>query len=177
MTTIAPDPLAELASLMVETDFLRCEADERTMRAAREAERRAMEREVRAMHDAADAIETGAWAQGGVAALGGGAQCYGAVSQVGSSSATELEVWLQKGGQAGSSVAEPLGALLGDAPEARADARATEARNDGERADTRADEANEHRERVLRHTDAVLDLVESTLDSEHQGNFAILGNF
>lgn len=177
MTTIAADPLAELAALAIETDFLRSEADEQAMRAAREAERRAMDREVQAMHDAADAIVVGAWAEGGLAALGGGAQCYGAVSQVGGGSPSGLEVGLQKGGDASSSIAEPAGTLLGDAPKARADARATEARNEGERADTRADEAAEHRERVLRHTDSIVEIVESTLESEHQGNFAILGNF
>jgi hypothetical protein len=171
------DPLAELAALMVENDFLRSEADEQAMRAAREAEQRAMAREVARMHDAAKAIATGAWVQGGAAALGGAAQCWGAVSQVGSKSATKGEVWLQKGGQALSSVAEPAGELLGDAPKARADARAADARNDAERADTHADEASAHRERVLRHTDAVLELVEGTLESEHQGTFAILGNF
>jgi hypothetical protein len=175
--TVVGDPLAELAALLVENDFLRAEADEQAMRAAREAERRAMGREVAAMHDAADAIVAGAWAQGGAAVLGGGAQCYGAVMQVGSATATELEIGLQKGGQALSSVAVPAGQLFGDAPKARADADAAEARNAAERADARADEASAHRERVERHTHAVLDLVEGTLETEQHGNFAILGNF
>ncbi len=176
VTPAAGDPLAELAALLVETDFMRSEADEQAMRAAREAERRSMEREVQAMHDAADAVFVGACVQGGAALAGGAAACAGSVMQV-DSAKTDLNVGLVKGGEAASGVAKPLGGVLGDAPKAHADARAADARNDGERADTRADEAAEHRERVLGHTESVLDLVEGTLQSEHQGNFAILGNF
>ena len=64
------DPLAELAALIVENDFVRSEADEQAMRAAREAERRAMDSQVQAMHDAADAVFLGACVQGGAALVG-----------------------------------------------------------------------------------------------------------
>ena len=36
-TTVVRDPMAELAALLVENDFLRAETDEQTRRAAREA--------------------------------------------------------------------------------------------------------------------------------------------
>jgi hypothetical protein len=165
MTDIA---LTELATLIVQNDFLRGEVDDQNLRAAREAERRAQEQEIAAMHDAADAISTGAWVQGLTAAAAGSTQCYASVERIDA---------LDKGGKGLAGMAEPVGALVGDAPKARADANAAQARNAASRADARADEADQHRARVERQTDHVLDLVEGTLESQHQGNFAILGNF
>jgi hypothetical protein len=177
MTDIA---FTELATLMVQNDFLRAEADDQSLLAAREAQHRAMQREIDAMHDAADAIVAGAWARGGIAIAGGAAQCVAPLGQIRerdcSPTYKKCEA-LGKGGSGLSGIAEPAGALLGDAPKAHADTNAAQARNDAEQAESRADEATQHRERVQRHTDSVLDLVESTLASEQQGNFAILANF
>ena len=75
----------ELAALLIQNDFLRSEADERNIRAAREAERQAIADEIAAMRDAADAIVTEAWVQGGMAAAGGVAQCAGSLGQAGNS--------------------------------------------------------------------------------------------
>jgi hypothetical protein len=83
---------------------------------------------------------------------------------------------LGKGGCGLSGIAAPAGELL-KAGEKRADTDAAQARNAATQASDRADEAARHRDRVERHTDSVLDLVEGTLDMEHQGNLAILANF
>jgi len=196
--------MTELATLLVQNDFIRAEADEENMRAAREGERRAMAEEIHAMREASDAVVLEAWVQGGIAAAGGAAQCASSLGQVGNTPSAEArvqvpadrndalgfaeaEVARQKSqhrlealGKAGvglGGIAEPAGQLLGGAQKADADADAAQARNATEQADARADEARAHRDRVERHVDSVLDLVENTLDTEHQGNFAILANF
>ena len=177
-TTVVRDPMAELAALLVENDFLRTEIDDQTRRAAREAERRAMAEEVKAMHEAADAIAIQALWQGGIAFAGGAAQCAGSIGQIGepTDKHNEFDAWI-KGGKGLSDIAGPAGMLMGGDDKADADADAREARNAAEQAGSRAEDAAQHRERVERHTDSVLELVESTLESEHQGNLAILGNF
>jgi len=169
--------MLELAALLVESDFARAELDQENLRAAREAEQRAMNREIEAMRTAADFIEQQAWVQGGIAAAGGAAQCVGSISQAGSADQTKWEAGLKSGGGAAMALAEPAGQLLGGAQKARADTDAAQARNAAEQASSRADEAERHLERVQDHTDRVLDLVEGAIDTEHQGNFAILGNF
>ena len=178
-TTVVRDPMAELAALLVENDFLRAQADEQTRRAAREAERRAMAEEVAAMHEAADAIATQAIWQGSIAFAGGAAQCGGSIGQIGepTNKHNEFDAWVRGGEGLSNRIAEPAGMFLGGVDKAHADADAREARNAAEQAGARAEDAAQHRERVERHTDSVLELVESTLESEHQGNLAILGNF
>jgi hypothetical protein len=195
MTAI--NPLAELAALMVHTDFVRSEADDQALRAAREAQQRAVAEEVRAMHDAADAIAKQAWIQGGMAAAGGTLQCVGSAAQLGKSAdlpeaasaeATQVAIaksedrcrpWqlVAEGGETLETIAGPAGQLIGGTARADAEAGAREARGDAEQAGLRADEALQHRQRVERHTDAVLELIEGTLESEQQTNLAILGNF
>jgi hypothetical protein len=190
-------PLAQLAELMVHTDFVRSEADAQALRAAREAERRAIAEELNAMHEAADAIATQAWIQGGMAAAGGTLQCVGSAGQLGKSAdlpegaspeATKVALarmddgcrpWqtVASGGQALHGVAAPAGELVGGTARAEAEADAREAGGEAEQAGSRADEALQHRQRVERHTDSVLELIEGTLESERQANLAILGNF
>lgn len=177
-TPVVPrDPMIELAALLVQTDFLRAEMDAESLRAAREAERRANAAEIEAMRRAADAIKMEAWVSGGLAAAGGVAQCWGSVSQVGSESPTKWEKGLEKGGGAALAVAEPAGQLAGGVAKARADTDAAQARQAAEAASSRATEAERHRERVLDRADSVLELAEAVLETEQQGNFAILANF
>lgn len=192
----------ELATLLVHNDFLRAEMDDQNLRAAREAERRAMAEQIAAMRRAADAVVMRALVQGGMAAAGGAMQCASSLGQIGNtkpaapppdaSDGTEAlrcaqeavdrekcQYRLEGLGKAGcglSGIAAPAGELLG-ASEKRADTDAAQARNAADQAGDRADEAARHRDRVERHTDSVLDLVEGTLDMEHQGNLAILANF
>jgi hypothetical protein len=131
------------------------------------------------MHEAADAIAREAWIRGGVAAVGGAAKCTGSLGQIGDTPESPRDGWdtaLVAGDELGK-LAEPLGALLGGTAKAEADADAREARGEAELAGSRADEAREHRNRVSRHTDSVLGLVEGTLESEQRTNMAILGNF
>jgi hypothetical protein len=177
-TTVVRDPMAELAALLVENDFLRAETDDQHQRAAREAERRAMGEEVAAMHDAADAIATQALWQGGIALAGGAAQCAGSIGRIGepTDKHSGFDAWV-RGGEGLGDIAGPAGMLTGGVDKARADANAREARNAAEQAGSRAEDAARHRERVERHTDSVLELVEGTIETEHQGNLAILGNF
>lgn len=178
------DPLSQLAALMVENDFIRAESDEQNLRTAREARQRACAEEVRALHEAADAIATQAWVQGGIAAAGGAAQCAGSLGQIGktgddaaSKNARLPFEALGKGGEGLGRIAEPAGQLAGGTTKAHAEADAREARGEAEDASSRVDEARQHRERVERHTDAVLGLVEGTLENEQRANLAILGNF
>ncbi|HEX5098348.1 MAG TPA: hypothetical protein VFV94_02565 [Polyangiaceae bacterium] len=186
------DPFAELAELIVQNDFLRADLDAQNLRAAREAEARARREEVSAMRRGADAIVVQAYVQGGMAALGGLAQCAGSLGQVGNTPPApdaghaercdfrrcELELkGLDKAGGALGSIAQPLGQLTGGVEKAHADADAAEARNEAEQAEFEKNEAQAHFERLSKHTDSVLELVESTLDSEHQGNLAILARF
>jgi hypothetical protein len=189
----------ELAALLVHNDFLRAEIDDQNLRAAREAEQRAMAEQIAAMRRAADAVVTKALVQGGMAVAGGAMQCASSLGQIGNTKPADrpndnadepcrsqedvdrekcgyrLE-GLGKAGCGLSGIAAPAGDLLG-ASEKRADTDAAQARNAAEQASDRADDASRHRERVERHTDSVLDLVEGTLDMEHQGNLAILANF
>jgi hypothetical protein len=178
MSTVHLNPMAELAALMVQNDFLRGEIDDQNLRSAREAQQRALAREVHSMHEAADAIRDGAILEGSLAVAGSGVQCAGSFGQVGDTSDSPLSTWraVESGGKALSDSAEPAGKLVGDVERTHAEARAREARGDGEAAEGRADEARQHRDRVERHRDAVLQLVESTLESEQQTNLAILGN-
>jgi hypothetical protein len=172
------DPMLELAALLVESDFARAEMDQENLRAAREAERRAMNAEIAAMRRAADFIELEAWVQGGIALAGGAAQCAGHVSQATSHAAsTPWEAGLQHGGAAAASIAAPAGHLVGGVSKAQADTDAAHARNAAERSGSRAEEAERHLERVRDHTERVLELVEGAIETEQQGNFAILGNF
>jgi hypothetical protein len=186
------DPFAELAELLLQNDFLRADLDAQNLRAAREAEARARRDEVSAMRRAADAIVVQAYVQGGTAALGGLAQCTGSLGQAGNTPPTanadhaalcnfrkcDLELKaLDKAGGALGSIAAPLGQLTGGVEKAHADADAAEARNEAEQAEFEKNEAEAHAERLQKHTDSVLELVESTLDSEHQGNLAILARF
>jgi hypothetical protein len=189
----------ELLALLVHNDFLRAEIDDQNLRAAREAERRAMAEQIAAMRRAADDVVVRALVQGGMAAAGGAMQCASSMGQIGNTKPADgpgdsadgpcrsqddvdrekcqyrLEV-LGKAGCGLGGIAAPAGELLG-ASEKRADTDAAQARNLAEQASDRADEALRHRDRVDRHTDSVLDLVEGTLDMEHQGNLAILANF
>jgi hypothetical protein len=173
------NPMIELAALMVETDFVRGEMDDQNLRDAREAQRRAMAEEVHAMHEAADAIATRAWVQGSITVAAGAAQCAGSLGQIGDTSESPKTGWgaLDRGGDGLGRVAEPAGDLLGGVPKAEADADAARARNESAQAGSRADEAAQHRDRLEKHTDRVLELIESTLESEHQGSLAVLGNF
>ena len=192
----------ELAALLVHNDFLRAEIDDHNLRAAREAERRAMAEQIAAMRRAANAVVVKALVQGGMALAGGAMQCASSLGQIGNTKPAEAPPDTSNGaealrcaqeaadrekcqhrleavGKAGcgmSGIAAPAGDLLG-ASEKRADTDAAQARNAAEQASARADEAARHRDRVERHTDSVLDLVEGTLDMEHQGNLAILANF
>jgi hypothetical protein len=176
--TAISDPMLELAALLVESDFARAEMDAENLRAAREAERRAMNAEIAAMRRAADFIEQQAWVQGGIAVAGGAAQCAGYVSQATSTAArTPWEAGLQHGGAAAMAVAEPAGQLVGGVAKAQADTDAAQARNAADQAGSRAEEAQRHLERVRDHTDRVLELVEGVIETEAQGDFAILGNF
>ncbi|HEX6275506.1 MAG TPA: hypothetical protein VFZ53_20840, partial [Polyangiaceae bacterium] len=126
-------PLTQLAELMVHADFVRSEADEQTLRAAREAQKRAVAEEVRALHAAADAIAEQAWLQGGMAVAGGALQCVGSAGQIGKSAdlpegapaeATNVALaemedacrpWqtLAAGGRALDGIAAPAGQLTG----------------------------------------------------------------
>jgi hypothetical protein len=173
------DAMERLAALLVENDFLREEVDRQTMQAFRAEQQRAFREEGTAMHRAADALGTQAWVSGGLTMAGGLAQCAASLGPLCTTADAPGIGWgvLADGGNVLGRLAEPAGNLLGGRPKAHAEADAREAQGEATLAGERAEAAREHRQRVDRHTDAVLGLVETTLENEQRANLAILGNF
>jgi hypothetical protein len=181
---VSSDPTIQLAALMLENDAREDEIDRDRMEAARRAEESAAARQVEALHDAADAVARGAWLQGGVTVLGGGISMVGIATTPleAPPPGTESEELrdaklLQSLGATTSSLAGAAGALAGEVPRLHAEARAQRAAQDVTSAGHAMEDARSHAERMDRHSDAVLDLLEKVLDQEAQGNSAVLGNF
>lgn len=169
-------PMVALAELMLESDELRAKADDDALRAARQAQQQALDNETRALHEAADKTRVGAWVEGGVTVLGGAAAAIGAgLTPVGKDPARGAGV-LAKSGDALERMAGPLGRELGEAPSQDAQADAKQAEAQAADAGTRADVAYRHHERVRDEQDRNLASVESIVESEAQGNWALIAN-
>jgi hypothetical protein len=72
---------------------------------------------------------------------------------------------------------QPMSTLAGEVPRRHDDAEATRARHQSENASMDVEDARSRGEREERQANAVLDRVGQILDTESQGNLAILGNF
>jgi len=165
---VSGDPTVQLAVLMLENASLARELDREQLESARQAEERASAERIAAMHEAAEAIATGAWVQGGLTVLGAGTSIGGVAADTKS---------LDFAGGGAMALAEPLGALFGAVPRAHAEAEAASAADAASRAGNVAEDARAHLANVDRHAGAVVDLVTKILDVEADGARAVLGQF
>jgi hypothetical protein len=184
--SVSGDPMVGLAVLMLENAERLGELDRQRLNDARQAMDQASAAEIEALHDAADAVARGALVQGGLTFIGGaisfGAACNGAGATRGfPGGRTEAvnpkaDLTLRIGDSVGS-LAQPMAALAGNVPSRHAEAEAAKARHESENARFDADEAESDARADERQADVVLDHLGQILDTETQGNLAILGNF
>jgi hypothetical protein len=157
MIVNSSNPMLALAELLIDSDYQRAELDRQNLQAAREEQRAAQAREVAALHEAADCVAAGALAEGLFKVAGAGLSAAGEAS-----------------GSVLSSLSEEVGKQVGDAPRMHAEARAKQAGYEAEDARLRAEDAREHQQRVAEHSDRILDAAATVMESEHDGNLAIL---
>jgi hypothetical protein len=183
--SVSGDPMVGLAVLMLENAERLGELDRQRLNDARQAMEQASAAEIEALHDAADAVARGALVKGGLTLIGGAISFGAAVNGAGAtrqlaSGGTEAvnpkaDLVLRTGNSVGS-LAEPMAALAGDVPSRHAEAEAARARHENASARFDADEAQSDARAEERQADAVLDGLGQILDTETQGNLAILGN-
>jgi hypothetical protein len=170
------DPLFALASMLVERDSLRIAIEDQNLRAARDEQRRALEQEVELLHEAADHVRVGALVSGGITVVGAGTSAYlRGLTPANRAAAREIDA-ATKGADGFTELAKPAGALFGDAARADAEADAKQAAARGSDAAARAEDARRHRERVEGVLERSLDTLDQTLESDSQGNLAIIAN-
>ena len=170
------DPMVALAELMLDADDLRAQSDEDELKSARREQQLALREEWRALHEAADHVRTGAWVEGCAAVASGAlAGIAHAKAPLGKEPTGSLASLLACSSALGH-MASPLGSELGEAPSVDAQADAKQAEQEAADAATRAELAHQHHERVLDDQDRMLATLQSTLESESQGNLAIISN-
>jgi hypothetical protein len=170
------DPMLALAVLMLDGDERLAKLDAENLAAARAEQQRALEQQVSLMHEAADDIRLGAVVEGALSVGGAALSTAGCVSGPAGKARTTTQSWLGGGGQAASALAKPLGALLGSAPRADAEAEAKRAEADAADARARAEEALHQRDRAEQTADKTLEALGATLESEAQGRLALIAN-
>lgn len=180
-TAITPsDPLLALAAQEINLDNLNSQIDTEELQTARREQQSALEQQIQKLHEAAHDVRVGAWVQGGIAIVGsvadfGSAAVHPLNSEV-YTTAMRSSKELEAIGKALSAVAPAAGHLAGDAPQAddTADAKAAEAR--AADASSRAEEAEHHRERTEQMSDRTLSSLDGIINSEAQGNLALIAN-
>jgi hypothetical protein len=171
--------MVQLAELMLDADELRAKCDQDELRAAQQERRQALEKEVAALHEAADDTRAGAWLEGGATALGGLATASSQLFGKFPKNATVPEGgWgvIMKSGEALERMSAPLGRLVGEAPSQDDQADAKQAEAEASDAQTRADAARQHLERIRTEQDRTIASVENIVESEAQGNWALIAN-
>jgi hypothetical protein len=184
--SVSGDPTLELALLMLENAERLGELDRQRLQNARQAMERASAAEVAALHDAADAVATGALVQGGMTFASGAISCGAILNGAGATQlanaggtepkSPEMNALLRTGNGIGE-LADPMGKLAGEVPRRHAEARAAMARQLREIAGFDAEEARNSAQANERQADTVIDRAGQILDTEAQGNLAVLGNF
>ncbi len=172
----ATDPMVALAQLMLNADELRAQSDEDALRTARRDQQLALRDEVRALREAADDVRVGAWVEGLAAGAGGGASALAhAITPLEEKPAGWGAVLLESGHALGA-MAGPAGREFGEAP--RMDAQADAKQHEQESADagTRAELASRHSERMRDDQERLVATLGDVLESEAQGNLAIIAN-
>jgi hypothetical protein len=173
---VARGPLFELAALMLNNDFARAKADEETMVAAHHERMQALDDQARSLHEAADATRLGAFIGASVGLVGAGLAMSAHVATPEGSPPSGAAGARLKAGDALAGIAPMAERCVGTAPAEDANADATQAEKRAGDAESRADEARRHHARVSDNEDRTLATLQSTLDSEAQGNLAIIAN-
>jgi hypothetical protein len=184
--SVSGDSTLQLALLMLENAEHLGELDRQRLENARQSMERASAAEIEALHDAADAVAMGAFVQGGMTFIGGAVSCGAVLNGAGAtplasaggteSRSPETDAALSIGGNI-RDLAGPMSTLAGDVPRRHAETRATMARHQRETASFDAEEAKNSAQDNERQADAVIDRLGQILDTEAQGNLAVLGNF
>ena len=170
------DPMVALAQLMLNADDLRAQSDEDALRAARQDQRQALGREMAALHEAADKQRVGAWVEGLATGAGGLMSASAHLFTPLGKNPTGRMGALLEGGQALERLAGPAGRELGEAPSMDAQAEAKQAEQESADAATRAELANRDHDRVLDDQERTIGRLETILESESQGDLAIIAN-
>jgi hypothetical protein len=173
MTTAisASDPSIALAEHLLDLDNLNDQVDTENLNAARNEEQAALNQQIEKLHEAANDVRKGAWVQGGLS-LAGSAAGFGGTALDPGTFATDLKA----ASPVFSSAAGIFGPLAGAAPQADHEADAKRAEAHVVDARSRADEAEHHRERMEQQSDRTLSSVDSIVNSEAQGNLALIAN-
>jgi hypothetical protein len=182
------DSMFALAKLMLDADDARAAADDQDLRSARQEQQRELETEVQELHQAAADTRTGALLEGGFAIAGGAVSAIGVASEpthaenTGRAAITAFQAANKQGaladrvGQLISGSGKPLGKMFGDAPAADAEAEAKHHEALAADASARATETLQHHDRVLDNEDRTLATLQSTLESNAEGNLALIAN-
>jgi hypothetical protein len=169
------DPFSELATLLLNVDFLRQKIDHQDLIAARREQVAELDQEVGKLHEAAQDMRAGAWAEGAVSLT---AIATDAAPKLSSDGCTESTVMKALGlsADAAKSLAKPLGTQFGDAAAADANAAAKQAEKQGSLAAARAEEAQQSLNRTDSNEDRTLAALDKILDSRAQANLAVIAN-
>lgn len=160
--------------LLVETDAYEAEQADRERASARERRHQALTKQIGELHDAARDIMTGAFASMALSVAGGACQLNGVSQQLDGEAAfaKTSETW----GRMLSDCADPVQALVGTAPAKHHEADATKAADQKDAAKTREEEASSRKNRVLSHTDRVMELIGELMAAEARSREAILAD-
>jgi len=182
-------PELVLMQMMIENDEVQSQADKAARDSAREVQRQAMQDELEAIEDQASAIRTGALIEGGLQIAGGSLTLASAVSAAPASetagaatqsNVSEPSIWtvpsLQVGGQVATGLAQPAGKLFGEAAQTDAQHDAKAAAQQQEQASWLAEDAENHRQKVEKHAETVMQQVQGIVETQHQTTVAVLSN-
>lgn len=173
---MSTDPTIQLAALMIDADEARSRVADEAIAAARREQLQAFDEQIRYLHEAADDVRAGAWVQGLTTIAGSGLTAAAHVQAgPGETPSTAVKLELDLGGTL-KDLAPKFGDLVGTAPAADANADAKRAEQHATDAGARADEAKEQRRRAFESSDRTLSTLQSTLESNAQGNLAIIAN-
>jgi hypothetical protein len=170
------DPMLALAELMLNADELRARTDDAALQSARREQQQALREEVDALHEAAHDVRFGAFIEGAATAVGG---TVGGIAHGDTPLGQQPTGWraaLLESGHALIGMAGPAGRELGQAPSMDEQAKAKQAEQEGADAGTRAEQSNRHYDRVRDDQDRMLATLADVLQSESQGNLAIIAN-
>lgn len=171
-TITASDPAIALAAREIELDNVNADLDAANVREARNQEQAALAQQIHELHEAADDVRRGALVQGAFSLAGAAASfCGKDVMKPGIGADLTKEA-----GAAATALAQPMARWTGEVPQRHdeADAKLAEAHVSDARA--RVEEAEQHRQRMEQASDRTLSTVDAILNSEAQGNLALIAN-
>jgi len=170
------NPIVQLAALMIDADETRSRVADETIASAHREQMQAFDEQIRYLHEAADHVRAGAWAQGLTTIAGAGLTATAHLQAVPGEVPTRAIALELDAGKALAEVAPKIGDLVGKAPEADANTDAKAAEQRAADAGARVDEAKEQRRRSFESSDRTLSTLQSTIESNSQGNLAVIAN-